>query len=224
MNKYLQLILDWAEVWPLLLPLVILLFIPLRQKYLKPVALYVPVAFVINLLGDLIADYHKELHFPSWLSYNTPLYNIHSVIRFACFSYFFIAIHQSHFNTLKKILPVVSLVFILINFGFFENFFDPEHISGNLLTAEAYLLLIYCMLYYLSELRNENDVVSHGADFWITTGLSIYVVVNFFVFLFYNPMVEQNLNLADKIWDVHNIAYIIFCFFIAKAFYVPASN
>lgn len=224
MGKLLKLILDWSEAWAPLIPLVVLLFMRPKIKFLKPVIVYLLLAFPINLLGDLIADYRKELHFPEWVQGNTPLYNIHSIIRFICFSYFFITLPQRSFHFIKKILPVISAVLIIIDFGFYENFFSTEQISGNLLTAEAFLLLIYCMLYYLSELRNEEDVLSRASDFWITTGLSIYVVVNFFVFLFYNPMLKQNPELADHIWNVHNIAYIIFCLFITKAFYVSAAN
>jgi hypothetical protein len=77
-------------------------------------------------------------------------------------------------------------------------------------------------LYYLAKLRDEDDDLSRGPDFWVATGLSIYVVVNFFVFLFYVPMIDQNSSLADNIWNVHNIAYIILCIFITKAFYEPA--
>ncbi len=119
---------------------------------------------------------------------------------------------------------MLSLALITINFKYFENFNNPAHLSGNLLAAEAYLLLIYCMQYYLLQLRDEVDVISSGPAFWIVTGLSIYVVINFFVFLFYVPMIKQNPDLAEKMWNVHNIAYIIFCIFITKAFYEPYRN
>ena len=84
--------------------------------------------------------------------------------------------------------------------------------------------MIYCIQYYLSELRDDSDAFSRKKVFWIVTGLSIYVVVNFFVFLFYVPMLTQDPNLADNMWNVHNLAYIILCIFIAKSFYVPAGH
>jgi hypothetical protein len=115
-------------------------------------------------------------------------------------------------------------VFVIINFTFFENFFNPLHLSGNLLAAEGYLLLIYCMLYYLSRLKDEIEVLTSGKDFWVVTGLSIYVVINFFVFLFYVPMLKENPQLAINMWSVHNVAYIILCIFISKAFYATAAN
>ncbi|CAN5184168.1 hypothetical protein BH20BAC1_BH20BAC1_14220 [soil metagenome] len=66
------------------------------------------------------------------------------------------------------------------------------------------------------------NVMGHTKDFWVVTGLSIYVVTNFFVFLFYTPMLNTNLNLAMKMWNVHNTAFILLCIFISKAIYAPA--
>jgi hypothetical protein len=222
MNENIRFLFDWSEVWALLIPIIYFLFHRNQPRYLKPVIIYLFAALFLNIIADIIADYKH--YFPSWLQSNNPLYNVHSVVRFVCFSYFFIALNQSAFRRLKYILPNLSLVIIIINFIFVEDFTNPDHLSGNLLSAEAYLLLIYCMLYYLAKLRDEAAEISSGPDFWIATGLSIYVVINFFVFLFYVPMINYNANLANNIWDVHNIAYIILCIFITKAFYESARH
>ncbi len=222
MNSTLRRLFDWAEVWALLIPLIYLLFKRKQPRFLKPVIIYLFIALFINIAVDIIADYKK--HFPAWLQSNNPIYNVHSVIRLVCFSYFFIALKQPFFVRFKYVLPLVSLVVIIINFGFIENFGNPDHLSGNLLSAEAYLLLIYCMLYYLAKLSDETDDISTGPDFWIVTGLSIYVVVNFFVFLFYVPMIYQDGVLANDMWDIHNVAYILFCILITKAFYESSRN
>ena len=222
MNEFLLKLLDWSEVWAPMIPLSILFFRRNQPGFLKPVIVYLFFAFFINLAGDIIDRFKHDL--PAWLLSNNPLYNVHSVIRFICFSIFFTALGQTSFIKFRYILPAISLVVILVNFGFVENFGNPDHLSGNLLAAEAYLLLIYCMLYYLAKLRDDEDDVASGPDFWVVTGLSIYVVVNFFVFLFYVPMLDANVRLAINIWNVHNIAYIILCIFITKAFYEPARH
>ena len=222
MNSTLRRLFEWAEVWALLIPLIYLLFKRRQPRFLKPVIIYLFIALFINIAVDIIADYKR--HFPDWLQSNNPIYNVHSVIRLACFSYFFIALKQPFFVRFKYILPLLSLVVIIINFGFIENFGNPDHLSGNLLSAEAYLLLIYCMLYYLAKLSDDTDDINTGPDFWIVTGLSIYVVVNFFVFLFYVPMIYQDGVLANDMWDIHNVAYILLCIFITKAFYESSRN
>jgi hypothetical protein len=131
---------------------------------------------------------------------------------------YFLHLQKNSFIRLKKFLAMLAIAFLVVNFIFFENFFNPDTFSGNLLTVEAYLLLVYCMLYYLTELKDGENPFN-GPHFWVVTGLAIYLVTNFFVFLFYIPMVTVDVDLAINIWNVHNIAFIIFCLFITKAFY-----
>ncbi len=223
MPDALTLILDWSEIWALLIPLFQLVIKPKQPRYLVPVTGYLCAALLLNISADILAEYNL-LHRGADIISNNPLYNVHSIIRFACFSYFFFLLRQSFYTTIKKIIPIIFCVFLIIDFGFYEDFFFPDHISGNLFSAEAFLLLVYCMLFYLSKLKEEAGSLADGKDFWVVTGLSIYVVANFFVFLFYVPMIKENGHLANNMWDVHNVAYIILCIFITKAFYVPASN
>ena len=220
MRELLLSVMNWSEVWAPLIPLAVLLYKKHQPHFLKPVIVYLFIALFINLAGDLIDVTKHSL--PSWLQSNNPLYNVHSIIRFVCFSYFFTAVPYTSAGISKYVIPVVSILIIIINFGFIENFGNPNHLSGNLLAAEAYMLLVYCMQYYLSKLKNEEDDVTSGADFWVVTGLAVYVVINFFVFLFYVPMLQQDVTLAINIWYLHNVAYIVLCIFITKAFYEPA--
>ncbi len=212
--------LDWSEVWAPLIPLVYLIFNRHQPGYLKPVIVYLVIAFCINLAADVISDFRHML--PVRIESNNPLYNVHSILRLVCFYFFFMALGQTDFIKVRHILTIVGLLIIPLNFLFNENFLNPDHLSGNLLASEAYLLLIYCLLYYLSKLRTDDSDVFAGADFWVVTGLSIYVVVNFFVFLFYVPMITFDSELAERIWDFHNIAYIILCIFLTRAFYESA--
>ncbi len=222
MKQALAAILNWSEIWALIIPLFVLLLRKKQPDYMRPVILYLGVALLLNIAGDYIEQFNKNHH--SFSLSNNPIYNLHSVIRFACFSYFFILLRQPFFTGVKKLIPLVYVFFVLIDFVFFENFFNGEHLSGTLLATEAYLLLIYCLLYYLSRLREEVKGMKNAKDFWVVTGLAIYVVANFFVFLFYVPMIKENPQLANNMWDIHNVAYIFLCIFISKAFYVPVAN
>jgi hypothetical protein len=217
MGKIFRALLDWSEVWATLVPIAIFLFNRKQPKYMYPVIAYFFLALLINLSGNIIADFKR--HLPEWLQSNNPLYNFHSMVRFVCFSLFFTGLEQHRFKVMYKVLPVLSLLIFLLNFLLVDRFFNPDHLSGNLLAAEAYLLLVYCMLYYLNKLRDDDILITGEPDFWVVTGLSVYVVVNFFVFLFYVPMIRVDSQLADRIWDIHNYAYIILCMLTAKAFY-----
>lgn len=218
--RTLNLIFDWSEVWALLVPMIFILRTRNREFYLRPIIFYVFAAFVINLIADIIADFKKPFNFPSFLQTNTFLYNIHSILRFACFSQFFIRLSPPFYTTAKKVIQIVGLVFSIVYFSY-ENFNNPNHISGDFLATEAFLLLIFCMLYFLHKLRIENYKPFHSSEFYIVMGLSIFVVINFFVFLFYIPMIDEDAALANNMWDVHNLVYIVLCLCIARAFYKP---
>lgn len=222
MNNILLKVLDWSEIWALLIPLAVLQFRQ-QDKQMKPVILYVWLGFLVNIVIDTIMAINIYFLPNDYLS-NNPFYNLHSVIRFACFSYYLVRLQPDSFRRTKKFLALVSVLFLVVNFVFFEDFFDYNYLSGNLLATEAYLLLVYCMLYYLTELRNDQDGIFDTPHFWIVTGLGIYVVVNFFVFLFYLPMISKDIRLAVDIWNVHNLAFIIFCLFLTKAFYGSIRN
>ena len=216
---------DNAEVISTMAALVTLLIKPRQPRFLRPVILYLILALIMYSLGNIMVDHHEWL--PTWyyeklLLKNTPLYSIHSIVRFSCFAYFFQILGQPHYKTIRKILPYISILFFVVNFGILKvEFFDYTLISSRLLTVEAFLLLVYCMLYYLSSLKEDLPDLRKQKDFLVVTGLSFYVVINFFVFLFYANL---NGDLQERIWDVHNIAQIIFCIFIVKAFYVPAKS
>jgi hypothetical protein len=224
MSNIVQFIFDWSEVWALFIPLFAFLLGKQQPALLNPVIVYLWLALVLNLSEVIIAEFKITYHFPAWLQSNNPIYNIHSIVRFACFSYFFISLRQPSFKWLKLGIALIFVLYTVINFTYFDVFFYPQSFSGNLLTAEAFLLLIYCMLYYLYALNDEDDVMSKGPVFWIVTGLGMYVVINFFVYLFYVVMLAQNPILATNIWTVHNVAYIIFCLFITRALYATIRN
>lgn len=216
----LQKLLDWSEVWALFIPLVACHLHPYQPRYFKPIVLYLWGALLLNLVSDVIGDFKG--YFPEWPQSNLILYAIHSVFRFGCFVYFFTLLKQPHFVFFRNLVPLFYFLFVVVNFIFMENYFNKNQLSGNLFTIEAYFLLIYCIIYYLSQLQNDVENLQTEQAFWIVTGLSIYVVLNFFVFLFYVPMLRENDLLAEKMWSVHNVAYIVFCLFITKSIYVPA--
>lgn len=211
------LLLDWSEVWALLIPIVAL-WIHLQQSAeLRPVLIYVLLAFLLNLMIDLMIPLKPFL--PAWLQSNNPLYNVHSIVRFICFSIYFVRLPGMTHRKLVRILSNLSLLFLVVNFTFFEKFYNFRSFSSNLFTAEAFVLLVYCLLFYLSVLQDDNGNFLQSPHFWLVTGLCIYVVTNFFVFLFYEPMVNMDVELALNIWNLHNLSFIVFCLFMAKAFY-----
>src|SRR5687768_1899726 len=122
MVDYLIKALNWSEVWALLIPLVILLLRRRQPVTLKPIIIYIWLAFLLNLVIDIITAINTYRH--NFDLSNNPLYNLHSVVRFSCFSFYFIQLQPSSFTRLKKILAILYVVFLITNFLLFENFFN----------------------------------------------------------------------------------------------------
>lgn len=228
MNNFYHKILDWSEVWAMLIPLAILIWKRNRTPYLKPVRIFLWIAFVLNLSIDIISNLKGSwnIQHDDFLWNNNVFYNIGSIARFFLFAWFFILLRQKFLHRVKKIIPFVFLVFILINFIFFENFIprgDYEIFSSRLLATEAGLLLFYCLQYFIYIIVEDKTVkLGQQPGFWVVTGLSIYVAANFFIFLFYStlskdPSPAQN-NFVVKLWDVHNVVLILLCIFIGIQF------
>jgi quinol-cytochrome oxidoreductase complex cytochrome b subunit len=80
------------------------------------------------------------------------------------------------------------------------------------------------MLYYLAILREGPQNFWGIKDFWVVTALSFFSTINFFLFLFYLPLLEESVKNAISIWRIYDIAFIVFIILLTRAFYVPASK
>src|SRR5687768_953415 len=145
MINMVQNILNWSELWTVFIPLIVLWLHKKQPYYLKPVIFYLYAALIINFLIDVT---YFQGYVPRWLESNLFLYNTHSIIRFIFFICFFLVLNQPFFQNLKKIVPLFSLLLVIVNFLFFEDFFNYYSFSSRLLTFEAGLLLLYCLQYY----------------------------------------------------------------------------
>jgi hypothetical protein len=217
-----HLIIDWAEAWAPLIPLFFILRGKNRTPWLKPVRIYIWIALLLNIATTLLWKYKViwGIKPDDFLWSNNFLYNIHSIIRLLIFSWFFILLKQRFMHRVKAILPLLFLILAVVNFIFFEDFFNRQMLSSRLLATEAAILLFYCLQYYIFLMLEERTApLVKQPGFWIVTGLTFYVATSFFIFLFYTNLVNEDWKFAVDIWDVHNIVFIILCLSIARQFY-----
>lgn len=210
MGSMLQAILDWSEVWAITIPLLVILFNRQRHHWQKPIITYVVLAFFLNIWIDLIWIGNRH----DWFELdNNILYNIHSLIRLFLFSWFFNLISSN-----RKLYLAVSVLFAIASIVIFIRFDRIQEFSSILMALESAILLFYCLYYFISVLRSEksNTAVTSPYLFFII-GLTLYTAVNFFIFLFYEYLTENYRDYAIDIWDIHNIAYIVFCVLIAHS-------
>ena len=210
-------LLDWSEAWAPLIPMVVMIFYNNKNRYMVSIKWYVIFAFIINLTATIIWKRYKlGLTLPGWLDSNTFLYNTHAIVQLICFSIFFILLKQRFMHRIKLVIPFLFLALVLVNFIFFEDYYSHVNLSSRLLATEAAVLLFYCLQYFIYLMIEErNTKFRNQPGVWVVTGLSFYVAVNFFIFLFYIYLSDENKNFAVDIWDLHNIMFIVLCTFLA---------
>src|SRR6185436_2876762 len=121
---------------------------------------------------------------------NNIVYNIHSMFRVLLFSWYIINIRQYQFTFFFKTFLVAYLVFIFINFTIFES---PFFLSTRLFAAESIVLLIMCLFYFFRSIQDESQInwLKHPS-FLVCAGISLYVVITFFIFLFFYPLSQKD--------------------------------
>src|SRR5688572_22026822 len=117
---------ELVEIWGSLIPL-FFLFGKKQPHYLKPVVIYVWCALILSIICDSFVELQPP-NPPIWVRVNTYLYNIHSIIRFSLFAVFFIRLNQPFLTRVKKVIPILFIIFIVFNFfiptGLEEPFFN----------------------------------------------------------------------------------------------------
>ena len=156
------------------------------------------------------------LFFKTGRQYHFLPYPFHNQV--AIIQLVFCSVTTTFSHKTKRVVPFVFIIIVLINYVFFESIFT--RFNSSMLGLEALVILFYCMVYFLN-LLIEEEAVSYkkNTTFWMVTGISIYVVINFPIFIFYKSFSDTALKFAVGIWDLHNITYIMLCIFMAKYFY-----
>ncbi len=199
----------------MLMPLIIILLYKPSGPGVKSLILYVIFAFVLNTIATIMVEYYFSM--PDWLKNNNILYNIHSFIRVVLFSWYIMTIRQYRFPPVLRILLVAYLVFVIINFTLLHS---PFFISSPLFTAESIVLLIFCLSFFFRSMQDDSNVnwLKHPS-FLVCTGISLYEVTCFFIFLFFYPLFDKNPELSDLTMSIHNVMYIILCIMLASTLY-----
>jgi hypothetical protein len=171
----------------------------------------VVLAFLINTISTIMFVYYREM--PSFLKNNNVLYNIHSVMRVCLFGWYILSVHSKSYSLLSKIISVTYILFVIINFLFYESVW---FFSSRLFSAESIVLLALCISFFIRSIKDESstDWIKHPS-FIICAGLGFYETTNFFIFLFFYPLLESDREFGKLTWTIHNFSFVIFCTMIA---------
>ena len=213
MNDFFNSVLQLSEVWALLIPLAIIVIYRPKEAGMRPIVVYVFIAFILNLAATFISYFHKQL--PVYLQNNNLLYNLHSLARVILFSWYILHLKLIRSGWLSKFVLPIFLIFLLINFIFFET---PLVLSTPLFSAESIILLILCLYFFMRSMQDESEInwLKHPS-FLICTGICMYEALSFFIFLFFHPLFERNPEFGLLTMKIFSVSYIILCILLALA-------
>lgn len=221
--NWIEIIFAWSEVWALLIPLAIIITRKPKGKYVRILIIYVIIGLILNVIVVVMLEFYYL--FPTWMYIdgylnNNLFYNIHSVVRVLFLGWYITTVRPYKYPKLLKGLFIGYLLFVIINFSFFEN---PLFFSARLYSVESVVLLSICLLYYFRSIQDEGATnwLRHSS-FLVATGVSLYEAITFFVFLFFYPLADPdsayaNTDFAIATMRLYNVMYVILCIMLAFA-------
>ncbi|MGQ0737589.1 MAG: hypothetical protein ACT4OJ_00880 [Bacteroidota bacterium] len=223
--KWMQTILDWTEVWALLIPLTVIIIHRPKGHHIRLIVWYVIAGFILNFTATFALEYYYLM--PSWMYIdnrvnNNILYNVHSFIRVLLLGWYIVIIRPYRFPVILKGLLLTYFVFVFINFIFIET---PFYLSTRLFAAESIVLLTMCLFYFFRSIQDESQVnwLKHSS-FLVCTGVCIYEAITFFIFLFFYPLHDKNSAFANTAFAeatmrLYTMMYLALCILMALALY-----
>lgn len=215
MPGFIDFILKWSEVWPWLIPLTIyLVFLRQKDRYLA-LTILSGFAIVLTFIGSYIGYYRGTL--PKFLQNNLVFYNILSVLRALILGWFIINLPQLKIYRFIKVLYVLFIAALLINFIALESFLNFSH---RLFTAESILLLMLCITYFLGTILDEEvELSAFHPDFLICTGISLFAATNFFIYLFFEALIKLDIDFGFATMQISKYSNILIGIFFGLALF-----
>jgi hypothetical protein len=163
------------------------------NKNLTIILLYCVVNIVINAVLE-------------FASINNPLllYSFFTLSEFFLFSTF---IMMSIINTSMKRVIVVTQILFSIFIVVYATYAKPRSIDSIPVGIETILILIFSFYYLYEQMSNvENQFIYNKYQFWIISGIMVYLAGSFFIYLFANQVDNKTLH---QFWFLTNVFYIL---------------
>jgi hypothetical protein len=165
-------------------------------------------AILLYCLLDLTVNYITEVSNSRSFVYFS--YAFFTSIEYSVFSFIlWSTIRQVRF---KHLILVVGLCFIVFLIAYYSTT-KPRSIDSIPIGIETILILLYSF-YYLYEQMNDTTTlfIYSQYQFWLITGIMIYLAGSFFIYIFANQVDRQVLS---NFWFLTNVFYVIKNIFFA---------
>ena len=110
---------------------------------------------------------------------------------------------------------LIVAVYLLVNPIYPSNLFEFNSWARMI---ESLVLIILSMLWFIKIFQEMKIVkLSEHPMFYINSVVLLYIEGNFFIFTYYNLVVNQNQELMSNIWNIHSVLNIVFNILLAIA-------
>lgn len=179
------------------------------RKDLVAILLYCSLDLVINFITVII---DKDLASYQFISL---LYSFFTLFEYATFAFIlWFNIHKPLFRKLIIILSILFSLFLII----YNLTTKVVNLDSIPIGFETILILFYSF-YYLFEQTNDttNLFIYTKYQFWIITGIMIYLSGSFFIYIFANQI---DLKLLKQYWFLTYAFYVLKNIFFVVALFV----
>ncbi|HOZ68894.1 MAG TPA: hypothetical protein PLU11_08865 [Chitinophagaceae bacterium] len=215
MYTYYRLFLNWSEVWPLIIALLIFVFFKQREN--------ITIIFwllVISLLLHTVATYISLFTYrvPEPYKNNNILYNLLAIIKPVMAGLYLLKLKQLQQYKYLKIVFLLFLLFTLFNFLFIESIFTY---SSSMVLAQSAFLLIFTLTFFLDAMIDDEIPLplSHPAYF-ICTAIGLSESINFFINLFIFQVFKTSYELSVLTMNISSYAFIIYGLILATGIFL----
>lgn len=215
MESIYRALLDWSEIWPLLISLTIYILLQQANKDLKQVSIYLYITLLLSIPAVLISNYRNLI--PQELRNNNIFYNVIAFLKIILIGSYISNLRPMKQYRYAKPLLIIFVLFAPIHFIFLES---PLHISQYFFAPVSIILLILCMTFFLTSIIDDDSGLdlSHPS-FFICTGIAIFESVNFFIYLFIFELYRDDETVSLITSDIQSVTYIILYILFAIAIY-----
>ncbi len=215
MYTFYKLLINWSEVWPLAIALIIYIFFKQRENITILIWL-LGISLLLHTLATYISLFTYKV--PEPFKNNNILYNLLAFIKPVLVGLYLLKLKQLQQYKYLRISFSLFIIFTLFNFLFIESIFT---FSTSMVLAESAFLLIFTLTFFLDAMIDDEIPLSlnHPAYFFCAA-IGLLESINFFIYLFLFPVFITNHEFAILMMNISSYAFIIYGLIIAAGLYV----
>jgi hypothetical protein len=170
------------------------------EKGLWAVLVYCLSSILLNFVGDdLLNPIYKYIFYAFFTLFEYLLFSV----------FLWLCIKSSGF---KKIIVLSSALFFCFVVSYLV-FAKHQKIDSLSIGIETILIILFSFYYLYEQLNNTDSLFIYSKyQFWIVTGILIYLTGSFFIYIFANQIDDKFIN---NYWVLTNVFYIIKNIFFA---------